>query len=300
MKESAPMTLEPAKAATVILVREAAEGLEVYLLKRSSGSGFFPGNYVFPGGAVDPEDRDGGLWTPHIDMDMDGVSLRLGGTLGVDEALAHGVAAVRETFEEAGVFLSGDGWNRPDDIEGLCGLRMTGGLSGDWLRERVVSEGWVLGLSLLRRWSHWITPEAMSRRFDTRFFLAFMPAGQTCVPDRRETVQGIWIGPERGIGENLAGRIPLSPPTLITLHELTGYGNRAELERELEARTWGEALLPRFIRLPEGAVIIEPWDPMYAEDAVEIDPEGLESRVLPPGEPFSRIWLHEGIWRPVK
>jgi hypothetical protein len=139
----------------------------------------------------------------------------------------------------------------------------------------------------------------MKRRYDTRFFMATMPTEQVCRPDGRETTHGFWISPEKGLAGNLTGKIPLSPPTLITLHELLQYASLQDLAKETEGRLWGEALLPRMIPLDKGAVIVEPWDPLYSHTNIEIDPVGLRKAVLPIGQPFSRIWHHQGIWRPV-
>jgi 8-oxo-dGTP pyrophosphatase MutT (NUDIX family) len=183
---------KPELASTVILAREQDEELQVYLLKRSARMDFFPGTYVFPGGAVDPEDLTPGLWESHLDVDFESVSQRFGsGGLTGEEALAHGVAAIRETFEEAGVFLAYRNEQSRGDLQRICAMRATKGLRRGWLRERVVSEGWILAFSRLARWAHWITPQLLSRRYDTRFFLAFMPTGQECMPDSRETTHGI-------------------------------------------------------------------------------------------------------------
>jgi len=96
---------EARPASTVVLVRAHGTGFQVYLLKRSGQSGFFPGSYVFPGGTVASEDRDADLWLRHSDLDLPGVEKRLGGTLLAPEMLAYGVAAIRETFEEGGCCL---------------------------------------------------------------------------------------------------------------------------------------------------------------------------------------------------
>jgi hypothetical protein len=138
----------------------------------------------------------------------------------------------------------------------------------------------------------------MAKRFDTRFFLALMPEGQVCIPDDQETVHGLWISPEKGLQGNRRGEIPLSPPTVITLHELLPYGTLADLSRALGPGAWAEPRLPIFYRLEKGGIIIEPWDPQYGKE-IEIDPLGLEEKVAAIGEPFSRIWLHKGIWRPL-
>jgi 8-oxo-dGTP pyrophosphatase MutT (NUDIX family) len=288
----------PRPASTVVLAREHDSRLEVYLLKRSAKSDFFPGNYVFPGGTVDEEDRATEHWKGHLDIGLEEILRQFGGGLTVDEAIAYGVAAIRETFEEAGVLLAQRDEQGPEDLERLCHQREAEKLTKNWLREWVVSEGWTLLLSQLGRWAHWITPEAMSRRFDTRFFVAFMPEGQACQPDARETTEGIWISPEEGLLGNLRGEIPLSPPTLVTLQELLSYASLDDLKTEVKARAWDEARLPRLVRVPDGALILEPWDPMISEE-ISVDTKVLESAVLPLGEPFSRLWYHGGLWRPV-
>ena len=98
---------------------------------------------------------------------------------------------------------------------------------------------------------------------------------------------------------NLNGHIPLSPPTLVTLHELAAYRRMEDLENALESRGWGEAIFPRLVPLKNGAVILEPWDKHYGRDDITFDPQTLENAVLPIETPFSRIWLFEGIWRAV-
>jgi 8-oxo-dGTP pyrophosphatase MutT (NUDIX family) len=290
---------KPQPASTVILIRQQGAELQVYLLKRSQESSFFPATYVFPGGGVEPEDRGMSRWIPHVDMDKEEIFKRLGGGMSIEDTVAFGVSAVRETFEEAGVLL----W-RPSDhgaemFEEIRTRRMEHGLPEGWLKDFLVSGGCQLEFSRLGRWAHWITPEAMPRRYEARFFVAFMPQGQECMPDLIETTDGIWIRPEKALSENLKGEIPLGPPTLITLHQLMDYEDLDALRREVEARSWGDALLPRMIKLSRGAIILEPWDPLYTEHG-EVNDGILEEAVLPPGEPFSRIWYYEGIWRPVR
>ena len=94
-------------AATIILVREKNKALEVYLLKRSDASTFMGGLYVFPGGVLEADDRRIDTWTSQIDMTMDEIGTRLGGNrFSREEALGFGVAAIRETLEEAGVLIA--------------------------------------------------------------------------------------------------------------------------------------------------------------------------------------------------
>ena len=257
------------------------------------------GLYVFPGGGVDPEDTRPDLWGERVDLSPAEIDRRFGGGLDPDEALAYGVAAIRETLEEAGVFLANRNGSPGLDLERVCDLRLSEDLSRDWFSEQVRKDGWTLNLGALRRWSHWITPLGMKKRFDTRFFLAVIPEGQTCRPDLRETDHGLWVTPEEGLQENLDGKIPLSPPTVVTLHHLLPFTDFDALLAETESRPWGDPIRPRMIPLEKDAIIIEPWDPMYAKDRIEIDTAGLESAVAPVGRPFSRIWLHRGLWRPL-
>jgi 8-oxo-dGTP pyrophosphatase MutT (NUDIX family) len=290
--------ITPRAASTVVLFREKGGRLQVYLLKRSAESGFFPGNYVFPGGAVESGDRAGEFWLNHADLDRDGIEERFGKDPGAEETLGYCVAGIRETFEEAAALLARKGDGASSNMAPLREARTAGKLLKGWLREQVADEGWVLSLSILRGWSHWITPEAFRPRFDTRFFLAFMPEDQECAPDMRETIHGTWIEPPFALEGNMRGDIALSPPTLVTLQELSGYRSIEDLDHEKQSRLWGEARLPRLIKLSKGAIIIEPWDPLI-DEKIRVDEEHLKDLVLPIGVPFSRIWLHKGIWRPV-
>jgi 8-oxo-dGTP pyrophosphatase MutT (NUDIX family) len=257
-----------------------------------------PGNYVFPGGVVDSDDKDLALWKKHADIDLQDGSGLLDENFDEEKAIAYGVAAIRETFEEAGVFLASRPAQIRENLDRIVTQRMATPLPRGWLRELVTSEGWILTFSALRQWAHWITPKRMPRRFDTRFFLVFMPQDQECSPDNNETTHGIWISPEKALIGNLSKELPLSPPTLVTLNQLIKYSGLDDLKKEVGTRTWGEPLYPRLVPLKKGAVIIEPWDPMINEE-VEIDPQMLEEKALAVGEPFSRLWNHEGIWRPV-
>lgn len=291
-------TCQPAiarPAATVILVRPAGKQFQIYLLQRNAKSSFMGGLYVFPGGVLDPEDRDLFTWRRRVDSGAAEVLRRLGGGIAYEEVLAYGVAAVRETFEEAGVLLA-----RPekDPAESDARDRACDRFNGGF-REKIVSEKRLLAFRRLHRWAHWVTPQRMKRRYDTRFFLSVLPPGQQCRPDRREMVRGVWLGPREGLAANMEGRIPLSPPTLISLQELAGFRKMAELENALASRGWGAALHPRLVPLNKGALIIEPWDPAYRREIAPPDERALEAALLPPGAPFSRMWLRKGIWRPI-
>lgn len=294
-----PPLLPP--AATLILVRQHAGELQTYLLRRSPRSRFMPGLFVFPGGLVDPADCDDAFWSNRLDVAPQALRMRLdrdGEGLAV---LRYAVAAVRETFEEAGVIFASAPAAGSEALQRADERRRTGRLAPDWLRQEIEAAGGVLTLSALWPWAHWITPVGMPRRFDTRFFVASLPEGQDGRPDLRETTEGLWISARRALAQNLDGRTPSSPPTLVTLHELTGYASLDHLAQGLQQRGWGEPIFPRLVPLDNGrgAVIIEPWDPMYGQTNVRVEAGKLAESLLPAGVPFSRLWNDGGVWKPV-
>jgi 8-oxo-dGTP pyrophosphatase MutT (NUDIX family) len=285
-------TEAPIPAASLILARPAEGRVEVCLLRRSAASRFMPGSYVFPGGWIDASDRDATFWGARCDLPAEGLANGLARGIDAATAMSAAVAAARETFEEAGVLFAQPpaavGIEPPADRAGFRRFFERGTLT--------------LGLSALAPWSHWITPVGMPRRFDTRFFAAVLPPGQDARADGRETTAAVWATPRRALEANMAGRLPLSPPTLATLHELLDYPTIERLREEGAGRQWGKPILPRMVPLGEshGAVIVEPWDPMYSSAEIPIDAAALEGRVLPVGEPFSRIWNFNGFCRPVR
>jgi len=290
---------DPRPAASLILVRDSVSGLQTYLLKRSGKSKFFPGSFVFPGGAVDEDDRAFQFWKYHLDLSMEEVEHRFGGNgLSGTDVLPYCVAAIRETFEEAGVLIAS---NPPDHAyERACGLRLSKGLEKLWLKNFVSSSGCPLSLTSLSRWSHWVTPKLMKYHFDTFFFVAIMPEGQTCAPDRNETDEGLWISPGEALAANLDGTVPLTPPTIVTMHELLACPDTATLKINWETKPWGEARLPRMINSESGSLIVEPWDTRYSCCEKDQDIRIDESMILPSLESFSRLWLHRGLWKPVR
>jgi len=289
----------PLPAATVILARQQGTDIQIYLLKRSAESRFMAGNYVFPGGIVDPGDVDLDFWDQHTDLDMDALNHCLGGDRPVAEALAYVIAAIREMFEEAGVLLVQPDMHPTDGLEQVCEMRLAWDLTEGWLKQEVQRYGWILQVSALKRWSRWITPVLMPRRYDTRFFMAELPPDQACRPDNREMTHGVWVNPLHALKANQTGVMPLSPPTLVTLHELLAFENLEEVMQTAAKRFWEPVLEPRLIPTEEGPVILEPWDPQYADRDLSINAAALSAGLVRPGAPFSRLWLNSGIWRPV-
>lgn len=218
-------TLRP--AATVVVVRNAAEGFEVLMVRRNDKVAFMAGAYVFPGGRVD-------------DVDVAHAS--------GDEALAFRLAAVRELEEEASVRVSAD------------------------------------DLVLI---AHWVTPEIEIRRYDTRFFLVRLPAGQKARHDESETTELAWLSPREAIARCERGEIMLPPPTWTTLKRMQRHSNLAELF------AWAATVAiprvqPQFYETDNQKMLTLPGDPSYPTiDGWDV-PED------------TRFLLQDGQWRPVK
>ena len=237
-------TLEPRPvrpAATVMLVRDTAEGISVFLMRRHAAMEFAAGMTVFPGGGVDERDRDGGLagrgaWygpEPHWWATRFGIEADLA------EALV--CAAARETFEESGVLFAGPA-DDPDSIVRDASVydRERAALEdrslsfGDFLR----AENLVIRADLLRPWSNWVTPkEERTRRYDTYFFVGALPEGQLADGENTETDQSGWARPETAIEDFAQGRALLLPPTWSQLDSLAGrtVAEVLALERQIAA-----------------------------------------------------------------
>jgi 8-oxo-dGTP pyrophosphatase MutT (NUDIX family) len=231
-------------AATVVLLRDGADGLEVYLLRRAGTMAFAAGMYVFPGGSVDPRDGDPATaWAGPPPA-------RWAGWLGCDEPLALALvrAAVRETFEESGVLLAGpaDGGvvadTTGDDLESdRLALLDRAASMADVLDRR----GLVLRSDLLRPWAHWITPEFEPKRFDTRFFVAAVPPGQRARDVSGEADDTAWLRVRDAVAGHEAGRLAMLPPTIEALRDIAGL---ATVDDVLAAPREVRPVLPRLVR----------------------------------------------------
>ncbi|MEU3918853.1 NUDIX hydrolase [Streptomyces sp. NPDC029004] len=217
----------PKRAATVMLLRDTADGPAVHMLRRRASMAFAGGAYAYPGGGVDPRDDD------HL-VRWAGPPLGTwAGRLGVDQASAQAIvcAAVRETYEEAGVLLAGEtpgtvvGDTTGDDWEADRRALVERELSfADFLDRR----GLVLRSDLLGAWARWITPEFEPRRYDTWFFVAALPEGQRTRNASTEADRTVWIRPAEGAAGYDKGDLLMMPPTIATLRALEPYRAAAD------------------------------------------------------------------------
>jgi 8-oxo-dGTP pyrophosphatase MutT (NUDIX family) len=249
----------PRDAATVMLLRPASGGFEVYMLRRKPSMAFAPGAYVFPGGSVDLRDAD-------EEVAWAGPDARSWGEIfDAPPELARALvcAAVRETFEESGVLLAGPSADSVvadttgDDWEADRHALLDRSVS---LAELLARRNLILRSDLLRPWSRWITPAPEPRRFDTRFFAAALPAGQRTRDVGGEAAAVEWISPPAALDAGRAGRIQLWLPTAMTLAELAEFADAGAV---LAAHRDVQPLLPELF-VAEGATWLKvPGDREY-------------------------------------
>jgi 8-oxo-dGTP pyrophosphatase MutT (NUDIX family) len=212
-------------ASTLLLVRDAAAGpLEVLMVERHAKMGFAGGALVFPGGKVDPADRDP-AWGDLCDG-ADGLE---------PDDLAARIAAIRETFEEAGVLVAraratrGRGGPMMDAARAgaLAELRFAVDAKPALFVEMIAREGLVLALDALVPYARWVPPEGLHKRFDTWFFIAAAPPGQAARQDGAEATTTVWTTAAAALAARDGGRAKIIFPTARNL-ELLGVTDRVD------------------------------------------------------------------------
>lgn len=225
-----------APAATLILLRDSAEGPQVLLQQRNPDAVFVGGAWVFPGGRVDGPDQSD-QWQQQVDMD----EARANRLLGLDEGgLGFWIAALRETLEEAGLLLASQQGKPVDQALARAAQQQ---LQADGSSFLAFCQAHRISLQTgkLRYLSRWITPEGLPRRFDTRFFLAEAPADQTPSQDAHEVVDTRWITPTQALHQVRHEGWLMVLPTIATLQQLSGYDSVAtvlhRLGNHIDAKT---------------------------------------------------------------
>jgi 8-oxo-dGTP pyrophosphatase MutT (NUDIX family) len=265
----------PLPSSTVILLREQPDGFGVLMLERHH-SVAFPGVHAFPGGVVDPGDRE------HADaiLPPDQAWAPAGQGDGPVDALPYWVAAVREVFEEVGILLAtrdGGPLEGPlDDVYQRLRARLH---AGEPFARLLAESGLRATTDALYYLARWITPPANPRRFDTRFLVARLPRGQEACADGTETVSCTWMTPKGWLEAFEADEIRLIPPTIRTLDDLARFGSIDAVLAHARHRQ---------IR------VVRP----------EVDVEGrptlaVPGGVLADGVPQRNLVLRDGRWRSV-
>jgi 8-oxo-dGTP pyrophosphatase MutT (NUDIX family) len=259
----APKTLVPARpASTVVILRDGAGGIEVFMVVRHHQIDFASGALVFPGGKVDAEDSDAvwGEMAPNAPNAPD---------------RSFFVAAGRETFEEAGLMLARRrGTNEIVDADAAHGLVETHRaalLKGattfvDILRK----ENLMLAADLMVPFAHWITPEVVPKRFDTHFFLIAAPVAQLGAHDGGESVEGLWITPQQALSEAKSGTRTLVFATRMNLEKLARYRTVAEAVEITRSRPV-VTVMPKAMKTPEGRKLQIPAEADYGVTEVFVE-----------------------------
>lgn len=253
LQETSPQEIAPRDSATVVMLRDAPQGLEVFLMKRSGLSDAFGEAYVFPGGKLDAADCSATALAA-LDQDAATLAAQLGEPqISPEVGAGLFVAALRELFEEAGVLLS-DSAKRPASNS-----------ETDWLEWLATTNG-KLKASTMRPWSRWITPRvaAMStKRFDTRFFLAKAPSDQEASHDNFETTASVWLTPKEALLRMERSEISMAPPQIMSLAHLARFATVTQALADALTRT-PPCICPENYR-DEGEVFLcYPGDPQHS------------------------------------
>jgi glyoxylase-like metal-dependent hydrolase (beta-lactamase superfamily II)/8-oxo-dGTP pyrophosphatase MutT (NUDIX family) len=192
-------------AATVLLLRDTPDGLQVLMTRRSMTASFAPGAYVFPGGGIDAADAQ-----------AHGQALRR--ATQSDLRLTQAIAAIRESFEELGILLAQRTDGTPANAEDIAALDRSGHFAS-----QCAARGLTLTADGVFVFAHWITDRDLPRRFDVPFLVARMPEGQTPVADEAEQFEPVWISPAQALAQHAAGNFFIIFPTIRTLQRLQAF-----------------------------------------------------------------------------
>ena len=196
---------KPLPAATVLLLRDTQNGIEVLMTRRSLQASFAPGAYVFPGGGIDAEDSS----CHHLAQRRSTQD---------DERLTQAIAAIRESFEELGVLLAKEADGKPVSSQSHSLLSRSENFVAQCL-----SHGLTLSANEVYVLAHWVTDRDLPRRFDVPFLVARMPEEQVPVADEKEQFEPVWVSPSLALTRHAAGDFFIIFPTIRTLEKLQGY-----------------------------------------------------------------------------
>ncbi|MET3497995.1 NUDIX domain-containing protein [Variovorax boronicumulans] len=259
-------------AATLVVLRDGSEGLEALMLRRAEkADDQNSGASVFPGGVVDAHDRR--LHALCVGLDDAAASARIAVSEG---GLDFYAAAIRECFEEAGLLFANDAQDHPVRLvdlppADLAAMRDAAEQGTDALLTLCEARGWRLAGDRVVYFGHWLTPPGMPRRFDTRFFVALMPAGQEVHPDGRETVAHMWLRPADALDP--ARGLKLMNVTRRVLQQLDVFARADEFMAHARQLREIPLNMPRLADGPDGRRAVNIEEPAYDEIG-HLDPEG--------------------------
>jgi 8-oxo-dGTP pyrophosphatase MutT (NUDIX family) len=246
----------PKPAATLVLWSPQSE---VFLLKRQSKSGFLAGAHVFPGGAVDESDLELAAWLP--DHFRGAAAAALDGADNALTALAYFIAAIRETAEECGFVLARQESGKAASDASLA-LVAEGLVAQKPFNQLLKEQGLVPDVQSLISIAWWVTPTIEKRRYDTRFFMAPLPANQNVRVNLSESSSGCFLSPKRALHDYYEGHIHFAPPTIAILEQLSVLDSAHDLPKLFPRPI--EAICPEALSDGDGnLVLVLPGDPLH-------------------------------------
>jgi 8-oxo-dGTP pyrophosphatase MutT (NUDIX family) len=222
-------------AGTVILLRPGqSRGMEVLLTRRPDEMAFLGGMYCFPGGTVQKEDCSTVTLRRCHGLSPTAARKILGAHFSPQEALGLWVAAIRELFEEVGVLLAITAHGTIAAMDRDLNRSLAekhGALLARNLTFKALLEAENLHCDMTRLayFSHWRTPSQFKVRFDTRFFLASVPAEHPTLAASPEVVHSIWLTPDRALQRFGQGTLPMIFPTFASLRTLADFDSLESL-----------------------------------------------------------------------
>tara|TARA_B100000497_G_scaffold5700_1_gene5684 strand:- start:1681 stop:2475 length:795 start_codon:yes stop_codon:yes gene_type:complete len=238
-------------AATVLMIRDIDDEIEVLMVKRSKKPPF-ENLFVFPGGKIDEADKDINISNLCDGLDDKEASRKLGLSHG---GLSYWVACVRECFEEVGILLAKKTNGEDLDLTGFEKEKY------DKYRDKLIrneisfydiciKEDLKLTMHNIAPFSHWITPDIETKRFDTRFFIAHLPNNQIEKHDGTELTHSIWINPKEAIKRAFNGEMPMIMPTIKNLQKCENSNSCTELLEHQHQLSSSEIppILPKFFK----------------------------------------------------
>jgi 8-oxo-dGTP pyrophosphatase MutT (NUDIX family) len=246
-------------AATILLVRDAP-GLEVLMVVRQHEIDFAAGALVFPGGKVAADDFDPN-WAARVD----------GAEALAETEIAFRIAAIREAYEESGVLLArrdaarGRGRALADGAAcaALAPARAAVARSEASFLALIAEAGLALALDALTPFAHWITPQGMPKRFDTRFYVAVAPDAQIAACDGRETIDAIWMAPGAAVEDGRENRRKIIFPTRLNLELLAEAQHAADAVARAQARRI-VTVEPKIVKEGEALILTIPAEAGYS------------------------------------
>lgn len=272
----------PRDAASVVMLRDAPDGLQVLLLRRHADSAVLGGAYVFPGGKVDAADASADTLA-RLDRPPAELHARLGEpALSANQAAALYVAAAREAAEESGVLFLQVGAKETATHSADTWARLR---AGEPFAALLAEHGARLDTDALAPWSRWITPRrpsVMNKRFDTRFFLAAVPPLQEARHDDFEVTEARWLTPRTALRQYAAHEIDLAPPQIIGLLHLMQSRDVAHAMRDARSRP-PPLIVTQQVETAETRVLCYPGDEHHP----------VRERALPEPIPTRVVWRNK-------